>query len=360
MTLHNDLTRRLGIAHPIIQAPMAGGTTTPELVAAVSNAGALGSIGAGYMPADAITDAITKTRALTDRPFAVNLFIAQPFGADTDRIDQANARLDEFRRELAIERPTPPEQYAQPFDAQFEAVAEAGVAVFSFTFGQLDAARIERLQNAGTTVIGTATTVAEARALAADGVDMIVAQGADAGGHRGTFLATFEQSLVGTMALVPQVVDAVDVPVIASGGIMDGRGLAAAVALGAAGVQMGSAFVTCEESGAKPAHKQALLNSGGRATVVTRAFSGKPARGLANRFIEAMTPLESTLPDYPVHNAWTKDIRAAAAQAGNDEFMSLWAGQAAALSRAIGAVALIDSLAAEYTRCIDRLNQADD
>jgi nitronate monooxygenase len=290
----------------------------------------------------------------------MNLFIPQPFEANTDRIDQANARLDEFRRELAIERPSPPAQYAQPFDAQFEAIAEAGVAVFSFTFGQLDAARIERLQSAGTAVVGTATTVAEARALEADGVDMIVAQGADAGGHRGSFLADFEQSLVGTMALVPQVVDAVNLPVIASGGIMDGRGLAAAIALGAAGVQMGSAFVTCDESGAKSAHKRALLNSGGRATTVTRVFSGKPARGLANRFIEDMTPLESTLPDYPIHNAWTKDIRAAAAKAGNEEFMSLWAGQAAALSRAIGAAALIDSLVDEYARCADRMYRAGD
>jgi|AntDeeMinimDraft_5_1070356.scaffolds.fasta_scaffold10081_2 nitronate monooxygenase len=359
MALHNELTRRLGIAHPIIQAPMAGGTTTPELVAAVSNAGALGSIGAGYMPPDAITDAITKTRALTDRHFAVNLFIPQPFETNTDRIEQANAQLDGFRRELAIERPAPPAQYAQPFDAQFEAIANAGVAVFSFTFGQLDAARIERLQAAGTAVIGTATTPAEARALAADGVDMIVAQGAEAGGHRGTFLAEFEQSLIGTMALVPQIVDAVAVPVIASGGIMDGRGLAAAIALGAAGVQMGSAFVTCNESGAKPAHQRALLTCAGRATTVTRVFSGKPARGLNNRFIEDMTPLASTLPDYPVHNAWTKDIRAAAAQAGNDEFMSLWAGQAAGLARATGAAALVASLMDETARCVGRMNQTD-
>lgn len=355
MPLNNTLPRRLGIEHPIIQAPMAGGTTTPELVAAVSNAGALGSIGAGYMPPAAITQAIEQTRALTDQPFAVNLFIPQAFEANAGRIEQANARLDAFRHELAIERPAPPEQYAQSFDAQFEAVVEARVPVFSFTFGRLQSKHIERLQSAGTVVIGTATTVAEARALAADGVDMIVAQGADAGGHRGTFLGDFEQSLIGTMALVPQIVDAVSIPVIASGGIMDGRGLAAAMALGAAGVQMGSAFVTCTESGAKPAHKQALLQSDGRATTVTRVFSGKPARGLTNRFIETMTPLESSLPDYPVHNAWTKDIRAAAGQADRAEYMSLWAGQAAALARATSAAALVDALLAEYVECVDRM-----
>lgn len=355
MALHNDLTRRLGIDHPVIQAPMAGGTTTPELVAAVSNAGGLGSIGAGYMPAQALTDAIARTRELTDRPFAVNLFIPRPFDVDTDRVAQANARLDTFRRELSIERPEPPTQYEQPFEDQFDAVAAAGVPVFSFTFGQLGAAHIQRLQKAGTTVVGTATTVAEARALAQDGVDVIVAQGAEAGGHRGTFLGPFEQALIGTMALVPQVVDAVDVPVIASGGIMDGRGLAAAIALGAQGVQMGSAFLTCPESGAKPAHKKALLDCGERATVVTRAFSGKPARGLANRFIADMSPLEAALPDYPVQNAWTKDIRTAAGQAGDDAFMSLWAGQAAALSRALPAGELLARLIADYERCIGRM-----
>ena len=358
MALQNDLTRRLGIEHPIIQAPMAGGTTTPELVAAVSNSGGLGSIGAGYMAPDAIAEAIDRTRALTNRPFAVNLFIPGAFSINTDAIGQANARLDRFRHELAIERPAPPTRYAPPFDDQFEVVAQAGVAVFSFTFGQLDAARIARLQAAGTVVIGTATTVAEARALAHEGVDMIVAQGSEAGGHRGTFLGTFEQALIGTMALVPQVVDAVDVPVIASGGIMDGRGLAAATALGAQAAQMGSAFLTCRESGAKPAHKKALLDAGDRATVVTRAFSGKPARGLANRFITEMAPLEPELPDYPVQNAWTKDIRAAAGNAEDDAFMSLWAGQAAALSRDRSAAECVKTVMAEYTQCLARLHHS--
>ena len=360
MGLQNDLTRQLNITHPVIQAPMAGGTTTPELVAAVSNAGGLGSIGAGYMSPEALEAAIIRTRELTDRPFAVNLFIPNAFTVDDDRVEQANARLDDFRRELAIERPAPPTHYAQSFEDQFEAVANAGVSVFSFTFGQLEAGRIERLHAAGTTVIGTATAVAEARALALDGVDMIVAQGAEAGGHRGTFLGSFEQALIGTMALVPQICDAVDVPVIASGGIMDGRGLAAATALGAQGVQMGSAFLTCRESGAQPAHKKALLASGERATMVTRAFSGKPARGLANRFIADMASLEPALPDYPVQNAWTKDIRAAAGQAHNDAFMSLWAGQAAALSQDVAAADLLDSLMADYAQYIDGLRNDSD
>lgn len=347
MPTQDRVTHALGIRHPIIQAPMAGGTTTPELVAAVSEAGGLGSIGAGYMSPAALAEALTATRARTARPFAVNLFIPQPFEVDAKRIANANARLAAFRDELGIERPDAPARYAPDFDAQFEAVMEAGVPVFSFTFGALDDARLKRLQAAGTTVIGTATTVAEARALEAAGVDVIVAQGAEAGGHRGTFLGTFDDALIGTMALVPQVVDAVSLPVIASGGIMDARGIAAARMLGADAVQMGSAFLVCRESGAKPAHKQALLAAETTPTAVTRAFSGKPARGLRNRFIDTIAPIEHDLPDYPVHNAWTKDIRATAGAHDRAEFMSLWAGQAAALARARGAGDLVTELAAD-------------
>ena len=352
MSWQTELTARLGIDHPIIQAPMAGGTTTPALVAAVSNAGALGSIGAGYMAPDDLATAIAETSRATDKPFAVNLFIPQPFQVNEDRIEQANARLDAFRDELGLERPAAPARYAPDFNAQFDAVLNAGVAVFSSTFGALDRPRIQALQGRGTCVVGTATTVAEARALAADGVDMIVAQGSDAGGHRGTFIASAEQSMIGTLSLVPQIADAVDVPVIASGGVMDGRGMAACRMLGAAGVQMGSAFLTCTESGAKPAHKKALLEAGDRPTAVTRAFSGKAARGLNNRFIEEMAPIEASLPDYPVHNAWTKDIRATAGQADRDAFMSLWAGQAAGLARSMAAAELVDTLMREYDACV--------
>lgn len=341
------VTDALGIVHPIIQAPMAGGTTTPALVAAVAEAGGLGSIGAGYLSPAAVTEAIAETRARTARPFAVNLFIPQPFTADAARIDRANGHLDAFRAELGLSRPDTPARYAPDFEDQFEAVIEAGVPVFSFTFGALDAARIQRLQAAGTCVVGTATTVVEARHLEATGVDMIVAQGAEAGGHRGTFLGDAADGLVGTMALVPQVVDAVSIPVIASGGIMDGRGMAAARILGAEAVQMGSAFLACDESGAKPAHKQAVLVAGDTPTAVTRAFSGKPARGLRNRFIDTLGPFEHELPDYPVQNAWTKDIRATAGARDRPEFMSLWAGQAAGMARAEGAGALVARLAAD-------------
>ncbi|GAB3686368.1 NAD(P)H-dependent flavin oxidoreductase [Salinisphaera aquimarina] len=351
MKIPSRCTKSLGIETPIIQAPMAGGTTTPELVAEVSNAGGLGSLGAGYMAPAALDDAIDDIRSLTERPFAVNLFVPRPPTEDAERVERSNTRLDIFRGELGIERPVPPERYAPSFEAQFEAVVMARVPVFSFTFGALDVTQVERLKDAGSGVIGTATTVAEAVALEKTGVDMIVAQGSDAGGHRGTFLHPFEQALIGTMSLVPQVADAVTVPVIASGGIMDGRGVAAAFMLGASAVQMGSAFLLCQESGANPAHQRALLDEGAVDTTVTRAFSGKPARGIRNRFITDMADLESTLPDYPIQNAWTKDVRAAASKQRQPEFMSLWAGQAARLGRQTTARQLVADIR-DYLRSV--------
>lgn len=333
-------TETLGIEHPVIQAPMAGGVTTPELVAAVSGAGGLGSIGAAFLSARALREVVRKTRELTDRPFAVNLFVPRPFGEAPERVERANELMEPYRDELGIERPERMDGYAPPFEEQFEVVLEEEVPVFSFTFGALGPGLVGRLKENGTTVAGTATTVEEARRLEADGADLVVAQGAEAGGHRGTFLSGFEEAMVGTMALVPLVADAVTVPVVAAGGIMDGRGLAAALALGAGAVQMGTAFLVCEESGAHPSYKEAVLGAAEDRTVVTRAFSGRPARGIENRFLREMRGHEEELPPYPVHNAWTKDIRDAALEQDRPEFMSLWAGQAARLGRPMPAAEL--------------------
>lgn len=350
----NTLCSTLDIAHPIIQAPMAGGTTTPELVAAVCNAGALGSIGAGYMTADALSQAVAEVRQLTDHPFAINLFIPGKCERDPQRVAKSNRILDVFRGELGIDGPQAIDRVAPDFDAQFAVVLEARPALFSFTFGALDKSRVEQLQQADIRVAGTATSIAEARHLETTGVDMIVAQGFDAGGHRGTFLGDFDRSAVGTLSLVPQIVDAVSLPVIASGGIMDGRGIAASRVLGAACVQMGSAFLVCDESGAKPAHKAALPGAADTASVITPAFSGKPARGLHNRFIEAFATNQHSLPDYPEQNAWTKDVRAAAGAADRAELMSLWAGQAAGMARSLPAAQLIDQLVIETERALGR------
>ena len=339
MVRETGLMRALGLEHPVVQAPMAAPVsspiTTPELVAAVSNAGGLGTLGAAYMPPEAIREALGRIRTLTERPFAVNLFVPVPYEPDPRVVEVAERLLEPYRRELGVERgsPGPRAVYLEDFEGQLTAVIEARVPVFGFTFGSLPAAEVGRLKEVGTAVVGTATTVEEGLRLQAEGVDAVVAQGAEAGGHRGTFLGDLGASMVGTVALVPQMVDALSVPVIASGGIADGRGIAAALCLGAAAVQMGTAFLACEESGAHPAYKAAVLEATEDATAITRAFSGRPARGIRNRMLLELEEHEDDLPPYPVQNELTKGIRAAARERERPEFMSLWAGQAARLAR---------------------------
>lgn len=343
----NRLTKLLNIRYPIIQAGMAGGPTTPELVAAVSEAGGLGTLGAGYMEPDDIRTAIHEIRQMTDRPFGVNLFIPEAINVDQAKIEWTSDLLDHYRAELHTERPAQVKTEGPPFEEQLAVIIEEEVPVFSSTFGVPSKAVVEILKERGVIVLATATSVGEAVALEESEVDVIVGQGSEAGGHRGTFGGTFEASMIGTMALIPQLVDHVRIPVIASGGIMDGRGTAAALALGAEGVQMGTAFLTCKESGTPLAHREAIISSTDESTVVTRAFSGKPARGINNRFISEMEPYRGEFPDYPIHNSLTKGIRSAAKQQDQPEYMSLWAGQASALSREQSAAELVNSVVAE-------------
>ncbi len=259
---------------------------------------------------------------------------------DPAEIGRANELLAPYREELGIEAPGIPSSFEEDFDDQLAVVIEARVPVFSFTFGSLAPEIVDRLKENGTIVVGTATTVREGLRLEEDGVDVVVAQGSEAGGHRGTFLGDFGDALIGTMALVPQMVDALSVPVVASGGIMDGRGLAAALVLGAGAVQMGTAFLACEESGAHPEFKSAVLQATEDGTAITRAFSGRPARGIKNRFMGEVGEDERLAP-FPVHNALTRDVRAAAQRQDRPEFMSLWAGQAARLARRTTAADLV-------------------
>ncbi|HZB82533.1 MAG TPA: nitronate monooxygenase [Rubrobacteraceae bacterium] len=340
-------TEALGTEYPIVQAPMAGGPTTPELVAAVSNAGGLGSLGAAYLPPETLQEQVREIRDLTEGPFGVNLFVPSPFEVDYERIEHANTLLGQYRKELGIETLETFSSFEESFEDQLEIVFEERVPVFSFTFGSLEPDLVERLKQNGTTVVGTATTVREGLRLEEDGVDMVVAQGSEAGGHRGTFLGDFKDALIGTMALVPQMVDALSLPVIASGGIMDGRGLAAALVLGAQAAQMGTAFLVCEESGAHPEFKRAVLEAAEDETSVTRAFSGRAARGLKNRFLREMGEHEKELPPFPVQNTLTKDVRAAAQRQDRPEFMSLWAGQAARLARPTKAAELVGNVVQE-------------
>ena len=320
---------------------------TPELIDAVSNAGGLGMLGAAYLTSDQIAERVATIRRLTDKPFGVNLFAGgRESGTDVDPAP-ALAILSRFHNELGLPAPSISEASPDPFKAQVDAVLAAGVPVFSFTFGIPDEDVLEELRRQGVVILGTATTVSEATMLEAAGVDAIVAQGSEAGAHRGAFAVPFEAAMIGTMALVPQVVDAVRVPVIASGGIMDGRGIVAAQALGASSVQMGTAFLTCPESGISTAHKAAIRAARGEETAITRAFSGRPARGIVNPFMQAWQGNEDAILPFPIQNGATRPLRNAAAVRGDARFLSLWSGQAGSLARELPAAELVQQLVRE-------------
>jgi nitronate monooxygenase len=325
------LTELLGIRLPIVLAPMAGDPSTPELCAAVSNAGGLGSIGCGYAPPERVRSLIRATRALTDRPFAVNLFVPLPARAPAPEVVEAVHRaLAPFRAELGLPQPAGAPQPAAPaWEQQVEVVLDERVPVLSFTFGVPELAGIDCV------TIGTATTRAEAVELERAGVDAIVAQGAEAGGHRGG------EGLIGTIALVPQVADAVALPVVAAGGIMDGRGIAAALALGAEAAQLGTAFLATDESGAVPAYKRALRT--GYDTVVTAAYTGRPARAIRTPLIDALEAAGARA-DYPLQGALTADLRA---QRERPDLQLLLAGQGAPLARELPAAELMAALERE-------------
>src|SRR5262245_17569776 len=330
---------------------MAGGFTTPELVAAVSNAGGLGSLAGAHLSPDELRAAIAAIRGLTDRPFAVNLFAPlPPATVDDGAVDAMHAALRPFREELGLAEPQgPPSLPPAGFvDAQLAVVAEERVPVFSFTFG---VAPFKRVKEAGSVILATATTVAEAVELERLGVDAIVAQAGEAGGHRGTFLGPFEDALVGGIALVPRMVDRVSVPVLLAGGIMDGRGIAAALALGAEGVQLGTAFLGCPESGAPAVYRESIAADD--STVVSRAYTGRDARLVRTRFVDAMTG-SSVLP-FPLQALVTADIRAAALAAGRTDLLFLLAGQGAALLRELPAGDLVETLVRETEAAIDGL-----
>lgn len=356
MPRRTELTQRLGLAHPIVQAPMAGGGDTPALAAAVSAAGGIGFVGAQYLTPAQIADAAREVRSRTDRPFGINLFAPLPAPGGDLPIADAVARVAPYCAELGLPPPAPPALPATAFEDQLAAILDSGAAAFSFTFGVIPPDAIRSIKARGLFLMGTATTVEEAVALEAAGVDAVVAQGGEAGGHRGTFAVDFQQGQVGTMALVPQVADAVSVPVVASGGIMDGRGIAAALALGAGAVQLGTAFLTCDEAGPPEAYKRAILEAREDQTRVTRAFSGRPARGIVNRFmseVEAPGAADDILP-FPLQNVLTQPLRAAARKAGRAEYLSLWAGQGVRLARRLPAAELVARLAAETDAALAR------
>jgi nitronate monooxygenase len=351
MPVRTSFSERFSLQIPVIQAPMAGGGDTVELVAAVSNAGGLGTFGGAYLTPEQIEQRGQAIRTLTPKPFGVNLFAPMPEPAVGDE-QRSIERLRPYYAELGIEPPKSLSLPSYTFDDQLEAALSTGAQVFSFTFGNLSSDVVSRIKSRGMYVLGTATTVDEAIALEKNGVDAVVAQGAEAGGHRGTFNSDFDSGLVGTMALVPQVVDAVRTPVIASGGIMDGRGVAAALVLGAEAAQLGTAFLVCDEAGAPEAYKQAILDARESETRVTRAFSGRPARGIINSF---MTEIGDDVPPFPIQNSLTRPLRNEAAKRGRIEFLNLWSGQGTRLARKQSAAKLMSEIEAELKAVLSNI-----
>ena len=348
--LTNDLTEKLQIKHPIIQAPMAGGVTTTELVTAVSLHGGLGMIGAGYMSPEQLLEQIQEVKEKT-ATFGVNLFVPQAVNVDEDKIQKTNEILQPIKDTLQVTDSdvtiATNEERKESFDEQLDVILNENVPVCSFTFGLPDKTVIEKLKAKGIITIGTATTVEEAIHIEQIGIDIVVVQGSEAGGHRGNFLANTEDSLIGLMSLIPQVVDHVGIPVIAAGGIMDGRGLIASLCLGAKAVQMGTAFMLTEESGTQEVHAQAILRAKEDETTLTRAFSGKYARGIRNEFMNRLRGYEENLPPFPIQNSLTQSIRKGASSKKNAEYMSLWCGQSPRLAKKQTVAKLIEQVVTE-------------
>ena len=340
----SNVLERLELKLPLVQAPM-GGFTTPALVAAASNAGALGSIGAPYMAPEAIEAATTAVREQTNRPFGLNLFVFDVPPVREDEVARIAERLAPYCRELGIDPPALGGPAHPDVGRQLEAMLAVRPAVFSFCMGVPSPAVLAECRRLDILTVGTATTLAEGLTLEAAGVDAVCAQGAEAGGHRGGFLGDPAENMVGILPLTSMLAARLEIPVIAAGGIMNGAAASAMLRAGAAAVQLGTAFLACPESGAAEAHKDVLFSKAAERTTLTRAFSGREARGIVNRYMLELEGAE--LSQFPILNAMTRGLRGAAAKAGRTEFMSLWAGQGAPLIRRMPAAALIEALGAE-------------
>src|SRR5580700_409186 len=348
----NWLTEKLGIDYPIIQGPL-GGLSSQRLTAAVSNFGGLGSFGAHGLAPEAIKDVIAEIRSLTSKPFAMNLWVSmEDDGVRTSEESAFNRSLAPLAAHLAaLGAPRPVYKPYSParFEDQARVLLDANVAVFSFICGVppreiLDECRAKRI-----VTIGAATTADEAAVLGDAGVNAIVASGFEAGGHRGSFLRPAEDSLTGTFSLVPQVVDIVDVPVIAAGGIGDARGVVAALALGAEAVQLGTAFLACDESGASRLHRKTLLEKKAGHTALTKGFTGRLARGIRNRLMEDLNTKGSEILPYPLQRGLIRNLSIAAEAAGRADLVPMWAGQSANLSNCTDVSPFLTSLVEEVS-----------
>lgn len=341
------LIDKLEIEHPIVLAPMAG-AMDHNLAVEVAEAGGLASLPCAMLDLEQVRDEVTKFRARTKKPVNLNFFCHQSPELSNAREAAWRERLAPYYRELAIDPAQPvPTSMRRPFDAAFcDLVLELRPEVVSFHFGLPEPALFERVKNAGIVTFSSATTAAEARWLELQGVDAVIAQGNDAGGHRGMFLTSDIAAQAGTFALVPQIVDAVRIPVIAAGGVTDARGIAAAFMLGAAAVQIGTAYLLCPESKISALHRKALKSASDDGTALTTLMTGRPARGLYNRLMRELGPI-SEAPAFPLSTGAITPLRAKAEAAGSGDFSPLWSGQAAALGIEMPAGALTRKLAGE-------------
>ncbi len=340
------LQRLLGSELPLIQAPMAG-SQDHRLAAAVCQAGGLGSIPCAMLTSAALRQELEAMRGLTERPFNLNFFSHMPPQPDMARDAAWREALAPYYAELGVDPASITSGPRRlPFNEEAAALVEAfRPAVVSFHFGLPDETLLERVRRSGAKILSSATTLDEALWLQEHGVDAVIAQGLEAGGHRGHFLDHDLSRQLGTFALLPQLVDALDVPVIAAGGISDAHGVAAAMALGAAGVQVGSAYLLCPEATTSAIHRAALQSPAARHTALTNLFSGRPARGIVNRLMRELGPLSTQAPEFPLATAAIVPLRAAAEAQGSGDFSPLWAGQNVANCRPVPAAELTRELA---------------
>lgn len=350
------LTDLFKIEHPIVLAPMAGAADA-ALAIAVADAGGLGSLPVATIDEAKMRSEIAKIRAATSKPINVNFFCHKPPVLNNAREHAWRERLKPYYNELGIDPAAPvPSSNRTPFDASFcAAMEELKPEIVSFHFGLPEAALLKRVKAAGCLVVSSATTAAEATWLEQNGCDAIVAQGNEAGGHRGMFMTDNLTTQIGTFALVPQVVDAVKVPVIAAGAITDARGIAAAFALGASGVQVGTAYMFCPESIILPPHRAALKSAQSDGTAVTNLMTGRPARGFVNRVMRELGPVSGIAPEFPLAGGALAPLHAAAQKKGSGDFSAMWSGQAAALGREMDARELTAKLAAEAQALMKRM-----
>lgn len=362
MWAKTEITRRLKIDYPIVQGPFGGGLSAVKLAATVSAAGGLGSFGMHHLNAAQIHQTGKELHEQTGKPFALNLWVSNhDVASQSFSREQFQNALNVFKPyydELGVALPEQPSAYGNRFEDQIQALLDVKPAAFSFVYGIPSQEILEQCRRLGIATIGTITTIDEAVAMEQAGVDLIVATGMEAGGHRVSFLRSAEDSLTGSFALIPAVAAKVKTPVIAAGGIVNARGIAAAFMLGAQGVQIGTAFLACAESNASEAHREALFSDRAKDTMLTRAFTGRLARGIRNRLAEEMQSRSQQVLPYPVQSFFTGGFKQAAIKQHRGDLMSLWASQSASLLKRRNARELFDELVSDTSKIMAGMSQS--